>query len=285
MIRFDDLHHAFSRKIYVPFIADIMATRWAYEAISVEQFKSNKFQKPFFRYDMALSQNNWYSSFLIPALKVKADECIVANKKPDYEDYSKDNFKELNFHLNQLSSITGIKPGGWIKKLNYDDYNNLISGEVHHLLDSMKTYFWNSSRRISLSRDSLYKKITSTMGEQKFLKLREENYNESLANILLNRMITDKIYDSGERLIQKADPVFMNPISMSGRAHFYAPFKQVGNLKIDTIIFNLVIIWIMVFILFVTLYYNVLKRFIDFLESLNLPFLRRFGRHLIPIQF
>src|SRR5690606_12351077 len=35
MIQFDDLHKAFSRKIYVPVIGDIMTTRWSYEAITV----------------------------------------------------------------------------------------------------------------------------------------------------------------------------------------------------------------------------------------------------------
>ena len=71
MIKFDDLHRSMSRKIYVPVVGDIMVTRWAYEAISVEQFKSNKFEKPFFNYDMEISQNDWYASFLVPTLKVK----------------------------------------------------------------------------------------------------------------------------------------------------------------------------------------------------------------------
>ena len=70
MIKFDELHRSISRKIYVPVLGDIMVTRWAYEALCVEQFKSNKFEKPFFRYEMEYSQNDWYASFLIPALKV-----------------------------------------------------------------------------------------------------------------------------------------------------------------------------------------------------------------------
>ena len=60
MIKFDDLHKSISKKIYVPVIGDVMVTRWAYEALMVEQFKSNKFEKPFFQYDMEISQNDWY---------------------------------------------------------------------------------------------------------------------------------------------------------------------------------------------------------------------------------
>src|SRR5664280_1702808 len=68
MIKFDDLHKSLTRKIYVPVIGDIMATRWAYEAISVEELRNNKFEKPFFRSEMEMSQDDWYSYFLIPLL-------------------------------------------------------------------------------------------------------------------------------------------------------------------------------------------------------------------------
>ena len=99
--------------------------------------------------------------------------------------------------------------------------------------------------------------------------------------IVLNRLSTSKIYDAGDKFIQKADPVFMPPGSKFGRAHFFAPFKQIGNLKIETLVFDIIAIWIMIIVLFVTLYYNVLKLFIRFLESLNLPIIRKFGRELL----
>jgi hypothetical protein len=83
--------------------------------------------------------------------------------------------------------------------------------------------------------------------------------------------------------VQKADPIFMKPGSKYGRAQFYAPFKQLGRLKIDTLIFNVAVIWLMVIGLFITLYFNVLKRFIAFLESLKLPILRKYGRELLQI--
>ena len=281
MIKFDDLHHSFSRKIYVPVIGDIMVTRWAYEAMSVEQFKSNKFEKPFFRDDMALSQNDWYASFLIPTLKVKADECLAEGKNPNYKKYKEENFEKLNYHIDELSALTGINPGNWIRNLNYSDYNDFIASETKELLDSIRTSLRITSRQIELKRDSIYKQISSRIGETEFVKLREKNYNENMANILLNRLTTNKIYDSPERLIQKSDPVFMKPGSKYGRAHFYAPFKQIGNLRIGTLFFNMLAIWIMILFLFVTLYYNVLKRFMKLLESMKLPIWRKFGRELL----
>jgi hypothetical protein len=121
------------------------------------------------------------------------------------------------------------------------------------------------------------------MGEVEFQKLQDANYNESLANIVLNRLNINKIYEADKKFIQKADPVWMKPGSKYGRAHFYAPYKQLGNLKIDTLIFNIAAIWIMTIALFITLYLNALKHFIVFLESLKLPIWRKFGRELLQV--
>ena len=283
MIQFDDLHKAFSRKIYVPVIGDIMTTRWSYEAITVEQFKSNRYEKNFFKYDMDISQHSWYSSFLIPRLRVKVQECMKAGKSPEYKEYIENNFIKINYHLKEFLQITGIKPGEWISSVNYEKFNEIIGDYVLLYLDSLNTTFRAEERKISLQLDSLKKVMETRIGEEQFVKLREENHNERLSEFVLNRRSTRKIYEANNRFIQKADPVLMKPGSRYGRAHFYAPYKQLGNLKIGTLLFNMIIVWLMIIFLFTTLYYNVLKRFIVWLEKLKLPFWRKFGRELLQI--
>jgi len=281
MIRFDDLHRSITRKIYVPVIGDVMATRWSYEAIMVEQFKSNKFQKPFFPYDMEISQYDWYAAFLTPTLKVKVEECRIAGKDPAFREYSENNFRKVNYHIDELSSQTGIEPGNWISNFNYDNFNEYTAAQASAYLDSLRVNFRARSRHISLQRDSLYNRIKSGMGEERFNRLREQNYNTIIADVVLNRLHTIKIYESEKKLIQKADPIFMKPGSKIGRAHYYAPYKQIGNLKIPTLLFNTMALWIMIVVLFITLYYNLLNRFVVFLESLRIPIWRKFGREML----
>ena len=283
MIKFDDLHKSITKKIYVPILGDLMTTRWAYEAICVEQFKSNRFERQFFKYDMDKSQNEWIGSYLIPTLDVKIDECVVAGKKPEYQEHSEKNLRQINFHIKDLSEQAGIKPGKWIESLSYSKFNDIIADDAKLCLDSLKNIFRLRSRNVTLKEDSLYALRTSQLGEDKFVRLREENHNESLADFVLNRNNPKKIHDAGDMLIQKADPVFMKPGSRYGRAHFFAPYKQLGNLKITTLLFNTIAIWLMTFILFITLYYDLLKRFILFLETLKLPLWRKFGRELLQI--
>jgi ABC-type multidrug transport system ATPase subunit len=281
MIKFDDLHKSISKKIYVPVIGDAMVTRWAYEALMVEEFKSNKFEKPFFKYEMDISQTGWYTSFLIPTLKVKIDECKAAGKNPIYKELSGNNLRKLNFHLKELSSETGLFPGSWISSMNYSGFNDFTGDQAKKFIDTLSVSLRTRNRIMSERKDSLVKTIEKKMGEAEFQKLKEANYNESLMNMVLNRLNTNKIYESDNKLIQKADPVFMKPGSKYGRAHFFAPYKMLGNMKIDTLLFNVIAIWIMTILLFVTLYLNALKRFIEFLETL--PIWRKFGRELLQV--
>ncbi len=283
MIKFDDLHKTFSKKIYVPVIGDLMVTRWAYEALSVEQYKNNRYEKPFFDYDMKLSQLDWNTSFLIPVLKVKVKECQIAGKNPDYKIDTENNFKKLNYHLKELAKVTGLEPGEWIKNLNYSDFNEDIAENARKYLDSLNIKIKRMNRSESLKRDSVYELKSNQMEGGQLLRLRETDYNERLTDFVLNRLTTSRIYEIDDRFIQKADPIFMVPGSKFGRAHFYAPYKLLGNLKIDTMIFNIAMIWIMILIFFITLYYNILKRFIIWLETLKLPIWRRFGRELLQI--
>lgn len=280
MIRFDDLHKSLSRKTYVPVIGDLMVTRWAYEAMMVEQFKNNRFEKPFFEYDMRISELDWKASFLIPTLKVKINEIKAAGENPEYEDYTRNNLKKVNYHIRELSELTGILPGNWVEKMNYKDFMDYIGDEAKSYLDSLSPWLRKESRSISANRDSVYNQLLMDIGEEQFQELRNRNYNENVANIVLNRLSTSKICDSEKRLIRKADPVFMKPGSKKGRAHFYAPYKQLGNIKIDTLIFNVLFIWVMTLALFVSLCYDLLKKFVFFLESLRIPIWRKFGREM-----
>lgn len=283
MIKFDDLHKSFSKKIYVPVIGDLMVTRWAYEALSVEQYKSNRYEKSFFKYDMELSQTDWYTSFIIPVIKVKVKECQVAGKNPDYKEDTENSLKKINYHLSELAEVSGLKPGGWINKMNYSDFNEGTGEYARLYLDSLNLKLRRLNRSISLKRDSVYNLKSARMGEGKLLRLRETDYNERLTDFVLNRLTTSRIYETNNRFIQKADPIFMVPGSKYGRAHFYAPYKLLGNLKIDTMIFNIIMIWIMILFFFVTLYYNLLKRFVIWLETLKLPIWRKFGRESLQI--
>jgi hypothetical protein len=98
---------------------------------------------------------------------------------------------------------------------------------------------------------------------QKFLKIRDSYYNKSLEEFVKDKNETTKIIIYKDELVQKLDPIFMDSKSKFIRAHFYAPEKQIFGTKVDTYVVNVIVLWVMTFILYLALYFRLLKKLLD----------------------
>ena len=275
MIRFDDLHPSFTRKINVPIIGDMMTSRWAYEAMTVEMYKHNKYEGNFFDKDMIISQNNWYASFLIPLLQQKSTENLFLedNKSENEEDMEAgrnsylNNRNKLIRYTRELSDRAGFDPDDMLLLINRVPYDSIANADVSAYLESLKLHFRNRAKRAVASRDSLIINFKDPSGRGVTLaELKQDHHNQFLADMLLNNNILDKVYENDELIIQKADPVLMEPLSKIGRAQMFAPYKRIGSFKIDTIVFNVFIIWLMNIMFLVALYFNLLKKLMDLFD-------------------
>jgi hypothetical protein len=142
---------------------------------------------------------------------------------------------------------------------------------VNDYLDSLQKNIRRKYLQLTAVKDSITRGLVAKMGKEELVNLRTATYNNDLAEIVLNRTVQKKFYETEDRIIQKSDPVLMMPDSRIGRAHFYAPYKMLGNLRIATLWFNMSVIWLLNIILFVTLYYNVLKLLLNLLERIKIP--------------
>ena len=278
MINFDDLHKSISNKVYVPVIGDLMATRWAYEAITVEQFKSNKFESPVFKYDLEESRNDYIARTLISELRTKVSLYKVDNNDPLFKESMEKDLRLLNFHIQDLSKISGISLPPEFNNLKYKNFNDFTADSIISYLTTLKQHFRLKAELADKQRALVIDETIKKIGIGGYVQLQDRYKNKRLDEVLKNENNPPDIYEGKKRIIQKTHPIFMIPDSKIGRAQFYAPYKVLGNKNIPTLIFNLSAMWIMISLFFVTLYYNLLKRFIDWLEALRLPFWRKFGR-------
>ncbi|HOK62262.1 MAG: hypothetical protein KBA42_09250, partial [Bacteroidales bacterium] len=102
--------------------------------------------------------------------------------------------------------------------------------------------------------------------------------NESLADLATKTFEKNKIVQYGDELVQQYDPVYRDPIPrhyLDFRSHFLAPRKHFLGMYFDTFWFNLVIIWLMTIALYITLYYESLKKLLDFLGKIKIPTLKK----------
>ncbi|MEI9922142.1 MAG: ATP-binding cassette domain-containing protein [Bacteroidota bacterium] len=71
LFSYDKLNNAISQRGKVPLIADMMVSRWAFEAMATHQFVNNEYEESFYKYHRDQSQANFNSTFFADQLRKK----------------------------------------------------------------------------------------------------------------------------------------------------------------------------------------------------------------------
>jgi hypothetical protein len=114
--------------------------------------------------------------------------------------------------------------------------------------------------------------------ETEFENFKNSYQNESIAELVKNTMETNRVIEKDGKLIQKIFPIYKNPDPehmVDFDAQFYMPSKHFLNTNIDTLYFNLGVIWSMTLLLMITLYFDVLRKIIDGLGNISNPLPKR----------
>jgi len=123
MIPFDKLNNVFETPEYVPLIGELMTSRWAYEAIAVEQFKGNRFTREFYALDQE-SENEKYQEDRIQHIKGIIDDVRYQSKVETVPEERESDLKLVRNELNDLSR-SGL---GTFQHLHHpDSMNQLIT--------------------------------------------------------------------------------------------------------------------------------------------------------------
>ncbi len=274
IIKFDKLHKSLSSHEYVPVIGDLMASRWAYEALAVEQFKNNRFEKTFFMLDQEIRNSDYNTTFLIPALLIKLTSTEINFNAAGNQEKSLQNIDLLNDHIRKLSGLTPSLSDNMPDKLDISTFSESSVREARGYLQSITSFYQKRKNELMSKKDGEITRLIKQMGgRDAFLQFRDDHYNTGLADLVENKKEINKTVEYNNRIIRKYEPIFMVPTSRTGRAHFYSPVKIIGNRTVDTLWFNIMAIWMMTIILYLSLYFNLLRKSIDFMDGFR--FLKR----------
>jgi ABC-type multidrug transport system ATPase subunit len=267
-VKYEKLHTSkkASSYEYVPFIGELMPVRWSYEALAVEQFKNNRYERLFFPYDAALSNNNWYAGFLVNSLKGDLQQCERAKT---FNDTIKNDLTKLRVHIAEMVEVLNYKlPDGFDKLFEEKRPDSSAYRQIGNYLAFLERKFRSNYKNALRSKDSLIGVIASDrIDSEKLDRLKIDYYNKGLATFVLNGDLKDQSVEKTKRIIRKYEPVFMPPTAKNGRAHFCAPFKMIGNLKIDTFLFNMTVIWLVSLLLYIALYFSVLRKILSVFDK------------------
>jgi len=272
MIKFDDIYPAISNKKHVPLIGDLMITRWAYEALTVEQFKNNEYQKHFFEIEKEKSEAMYYSAYLIPELKNMLQKCKKVLTEAKYESTIKKYLATIKNEIQQLLNTPELQDFSFsqLNDLSYDNFNEQIADQTILFLEQIRVAFNHRTNNLNKIKDQKHSELIKKYGEKEVIKLKKNYYNEKLAEFVLDKTQIKMFIHYNNEIIRKKDPIFSDSDSKIGRTQFYAAQKNIGEKPIDTLIFNIVVLWLFSLFLFITLYFEVFRRIIDFLSRLKL---------------
>ncbi len=270
MIHFDDLHKSLTHKEYVPVVGDLMTTRWAYEAMAVEQFKNNEFEKLFFEQEQIINSASYVTSFLVPQLEIKLEECFRIMGEEGDTSILKRNLTIIQHELNRLYRFYDFYPYEGIENLTPERFTHEIGEQTVEFLNLAKIFFSEIAQEANNRKDNIYNNLADSLGTDGMYRFKQAYYNNKLADIVTNRTEVNKIVEMDDRLVRKMDPVFMMPESNVGRAHFYAPYKMINGRYIETKWFNIFFIWLTILVFYLTLIMDLLRRIITYFEHIKL---------------
>jgi hypothetical protein len=259
------MHNKTASRKYVPLMGEMITGRWAYEALMVSQFKYNRFEKQFYKYDKETRNAIFYKSYGIPELRRLIDECD--NLKNDTIKMS----ENLSIIKNEIAKICidlEWPQQGFVELMTASTYKSPLKILINNFVDKAeKQYIYQYNEAID-KRDGLYTSLVKKLGsDDAFIQYKQRYYNKRIADAVTNENeIKDFNIQDGE-MVRVKDAIFRTPESFKGRAHFYAPVKRILKLTIGTFWFNLIIIWLFSVILFVLLYFDVLRKIIAYFES------------------
>ncbi|MDQ3046160.1 MAG: ATP-binding cassette domain-containing protein [Bacteroidota bacterium] len=272
IVKFDKLNPAITSQSVVPFSGEIMTSRWAFEALAIKQFKDNKYNKTLYKYDKALSISTYKKDYWLTDLHKKLDNAEANYRKPEDRQEISDALKMIHDEINKELNVPEIKKSTLkcqgLGSLTIDKFSPTVANQIREFFNDLKTFYLNKFKGATSGKDrEVGGKTGDSTSRKAFLQLKDDYENESLHDLVTNRTTPYRILDLDGKFIQKIDPVYLDPVDSDfGRAHFFAPRKKIFGRYYDTYWVNLSVIWGMSLILAITLYFDVLKKFIYLLE-------------------
>ncbi|MEM6298019.1 MAG: ABC transporter permease [Bacteroidota bacterium] len=289
IFRFDQMHTAISQEGQVPILADLFASRWAYEALMVEQAKGNEYQKIFYAEELKKSQANYQRSHWIPEIERIIDRVL------EYRENANDSLrKELQSDLDLLSAelqklkliqenIEADELSETVDRvLNTDltlkGFNQETAISLRDMLEQLRYYYNLEFNKAEEIVDSVKYAMEMNPSSPNIKYLEDMYESEKVADAVRNNFIgADYIQRRDDRLVQLMDPIFhvIDPAEKSFlldyRAQFFMPYKHFGGGLFGTYGFNVAVIWFMTVVLCITLYFETLKKALSWLSTLKLP--------------
>jgi hypothetical protein len=259
MFSFEKLNRSITSVNKVPVIAEVMPTKWAYEALMVRQFKNNRFESNFFDIEQEISYSNFKSAYYIPELEKR-----LSILDDEFEEKSRieESIGALEVLKNEILreqdsiGIATYTPSMFVP----ENFSNEFSAEIKQFFDELNSFYLQKFIRANKIKQGRLNEIMKDRRDI-YYQMLNKYQNESVSDQVKKIYEKNKIVESEGRLYQQSDPIFLLPETT--RSHFYSPYKIFLNRYFDTFWFNICVIWLLSIIFYLILYADLTRKLID----------------------
>lgn len=223
LVKFDRMHPLIRAEYEVPWIGNLMASRWSYEALAVDLATKNPLENIIYQAKQKKNEANWKTEFWIPQMQILVQEA-TQDQTVKNELVKENKFWNKDKCLDCVVNDT-------------IDRNRTIKQLQKWKVTYNATYqYWNT----------IYENKLIEYGEEKFNRDNVKYNNEELSRLVTNRYQLEKIaVDSvNKRIVQLANPVYQAFDGKVLDAPLYVKSKSLFGFQIDTYWVNNLIIWI-----------------------------------------
>jgi ABC-type multidrug transport system ATPase subunit/uncharacterized tellurite resistance protein B-like protein len=274
VIPFDKFNPSVGKPSGIPWMGEVMASRWAYEALMVTQFKDNPYEKQFFALDQRRKAAFGKHVYVMPQLETRMAN--LARWRSHWRDQNHEGVREaltiLRSEVEYELSLVKKQQPELIDKLEPGKFDSAtFAGTRVFLRRLRKTY----ERIDSISRaqkDALIRQLAPTARDSAQLEVMRLKYvNDAVKDRVEARLQMHPVVPDGGMLHQNYSPIYFEdhrPENLFDfRSNFFVPTKHFLGRYYDTLYFNISVIWAMTLVLFITLYFDLLKKAVNALEN------------------
>ncbi len=273
VINFDKFNPQVGKPVGVPLMGELMASRWAFEAFMVTQFKDNPFEKQFYSLDKTIALSEYKRVYYIPQLESKL--AYSFNQRLNWRNLQHVELKEslglLHDEIKSELRWVGEENLPNIERLEIGKFDSTVHTATSEFLATLKQYYANKMASASEKKEKLIEDMTSTPEKEKgFEDFKRTYVNQAITEAVKNRNTPVRIVEYKGKLVQRIYPIYEDEHKPANcfdfSANLYQPTKYFIGKTFDTLMFNVGVIWFMTALLFITLYFEVLRWIISFFE-------------------
>jgi len=270
IVKFEELHPKISSQSVVPVWGEVMTSRWAFEALAVNQFINNDYEKNVYAYEKEISNSGFKKVYWQSKMITLADECAKSLPMNNCAEILK----------NEISAEMKLTPQFVFKA--FDKLKNELDAgtqtEIKDYLLAVKKHYTERYDKAYKAKDNwLSAQQENEASKAEFANLFNRSQNNNLEDLAKNTASDlDAVIVENNRLVATGDPIFRDgPADKLVRAHFLAPQKSVFGALHSTYWVNIGVIWFMALVMWFTLYFDLLRKLLEFFESFFLKFKRK----------